>query len=376
MADSSLDISEGSGKTIDTRTEATNSNHRQVIVVGDPSVNAAVAEVVSADPGSSSTAYGAVVRLAGSATVQVAGSTGSLSVYISGTSGTLRTHLDPSSVLAGITSSISTYLSGTSGTLQIKTDPSSVLSGITSSVAVYFDRGNPSVSVSNAPTITGITNTIGVHVTGTSGTLQIKTDPSSVLSGITSSISTYLSGTSGTLQVKTDPSSTLAGITSSISVYLGSTSGTLRIKLDESSVLSGITSSIGVFFSGSAPAIKDINKTATAQYLASGSSSAVSTSGLTLASPVSGSVTKVYGYSITTTAQVGLQVQLTDGSGASPTTFLQLALQAPSQGIAGANLAVTPPGYLFATASNTTLSLRLSSASLVHYTVYYFRESA
>lgn len=45
MADSSVAITAGSGTSIDTRTEATNGNHRQVIVVGDPSTNAGVAPV-------------------------------------------------------------------------------------------------------------------------------------------------------------------------------------------------------------------------------------------------------------------------------------------------------------------------------------------
>lgn len=45
MADSSVSITQGSGTSIDTRTESTNSNHRQVIVVGDPSTNGGVAPV-------------------------------------------------------------------------------------------------------------------------------------------------------------------------------------------------------------------------------------------------------------------------------------------------------------------------------------------
>jgi hypothetical protein len=45
MADSAVAVTAGSGTSIDTRTEATNGNHRQVVVVGDPSVNAGVAPV-------------------------------------------------------------------------------------------------------------------------------------------------------------------------------------------------------------------------------------------------------------------------------------------------------------------------------------------
>lgn len=45
MADSAVVITEGTGTSIDTRTEGTNGNHRQVIIIGDPSTNAGVAPV-------------------------------------------------------------------------------------------------------------------------------------------------------------------------------------------------------------------------------------------------------------------------------------------------------------------------------------------
>jgi hypothetical protein len=45
MADSGVNITEGSGQVVDTRTEATNGNHRQVVTIGDPSTNAGVAPV-------------------------------------------------------------------------------------------------------------------------------------------------------------------------------------------------------------------------------------------------------------------------------------------------------------------------------------------
>ena len=45
MADASINISAGTGTAIDTRTEGTNSHHRQVVVLGDPATNAGVAPV-------------------------------------------------------------------------------------------------------------------------------------------------------------------------------------------------------------------------------------------------------------------------------------------------------------------------------------------
>lgn len=48
MADATVAVTEGAGANIDTRTEATNGNHRQVVVLGDPSTNAGVAPVDAA----------------------------------------------------------------------------------------------------------------------------------------------------------------------------------------------------------------------------------------------------------------------------------------------------------------------------------------
>lgn len=45
MADTSIAVTAGTGTNVDTRTESTNGNHRQVVVLGDPSVNAGVAPV-------------------------------------------------------------------------------------------------------------------------------------------------------------------------------------------------------------------------------------------------------------------------------------------------------------------------------------------
>ena len=45
MADSAVAVTAGSGTNIDTRTEGTNGNHRQVVVLGDPATNSGVAPV-------------------------------------------------------------------------------------------------------------------------------------------------------------------------------------------------------------------------------------------------------------------------------------------------------------------------------------------
>lgn len=45
MADSAIAVTAGTGTNVDTRTEGTNGNHRQVIIIGDPATNAGVAPV-------------------------------------------------------------------------------------------------------------------------------------------------------------------------------------------------------------------------------------------------------------------------------------------------------------------------------------------
>jgi hypothetical protein len=45
MADTAVAITAGAGTNVDTRTEGTNGNHRQVVVLGDPATNAGVAPV-------------------------------------------------------------------------------------------------------------------------------------------------------------------------------------------------------------------------------------------------------------------------------------------------------------------------------------------
>lgn len=220
MSQSNIPVTSGSGNTVDTWTTA-NAQKRQGIVIGDPSVDANVASVVTADPGPSSTAPGVVVRLAGSAQVQLAGATG----------------------------------------------------------------------------------TLGVYITGTAGTLIIKPDPA------------------------------------------------------------------GTFFTN--------NASTAGIFTASGSASGVSVSGNTIISPSSAYSFKIVSYSIQTTGAVSLTTKFTNGNGSSPTEFWRPLVTASGvTGAQGANLTQAAPSYIFATGTNTTLSLVLDSASLVHYSVSYVKETA
>lgn len=279
MADSQVPITSGSGTNIDSRTESTNGNHRQVVVLGDPALNDNVAAVATQDlSGSDQTTPGIVVRMAGSMSI----------------------------------------------------------SQVNTTVTVGFDPGHELGSIK------GINSTVGIYLDSTKGTIGVSLKP-------------------GTIAVSLDPGheiGSIKGITNTIAIHHLSTGGTLAIKIDP-----GYN-------------VVNISNTLVIPIVSSGSYNGVSVSGKTVAGPTSSRVLKVYGIALTTTAQVGIVAKFTNGAGTSPTEFWRYALQAPSQGIAGANLAVTPPGYLFATASGSTLSLVLDSASLVHYSVSYFEESA
>ena len=285
MADTRLSILNADGQTafIDIQRESTNSDGRQVIVVGDPDTNANVADVLNEDPGSSSTLQGLVVRLAGSATI----------VGLQGT--TARP-----------------FLMNTDGAIKI------------------YD------------VVTGTINT----VTGVDRVRNVVDGTLTTVTGI-DRVRVLVDGTL----------TTLTGITNSISVHVISTGGTLGMKLDPGYNVVNISSTILL------------------PSTVSSTTSAVSVSGATLLSPIAGINRKIYAYSIQTTGIVSLATRFTNGAGTSPTEFwrpLVTAASTPS----GANLAVTPPGYLFATGSNTTLALVLDSATLTHYSVSYFNESA
>lgn len=290
MADSKVTITEGTGSNIDTRTEATNGQHRQVIVVGHPSVNDAVAEVASLDVGASSTAYGQVVRLAGSAQVNI--------------------------VAVGTGVTLGVNLGKVDGTIQVN------VGKIDDNVSVKFAN---------------IAGTAGVNLGKVDGTIQVNVGKVDDLVAIRT---TSASGTLG--------------------VHLLTTAGTLTVKIGPESaafINAGHTASI---------------------FTVSGSTSGISASGVTLVSPSANASFKVFMYSIQTTAVGSAVFTFTNGAGTSPTEFWRplVTAAASSSSPIGANVGVTPPGFIFATGVSTTLALLNPSGVLVHYSVSYIKESA
>lgn len=82
---------------------------------------------------------------------------------------------------------------------------------------------------------------------------------------------------------------------------------------------------------------------------------------------------KIFAFSLSTTSSTA--VTCIFQSGASGTELWRVLLQAPSSVSTGANLAVTPPAYLFATAAATLLNLNLSSGQTIHWSCSYYDEA-
>lgn len=457
MSDTKLAVFNNDGQTayLDIRTESTNGEGRQVVVLGDPTSNNAVTAVQATDPASNT--EGLVVRDVNTSAI-AAFLGGTLGVYLNSTAGTLNiqlkpgtiaVQLDPGHLLGSVTGAgtFGVYLDSTQGTVAVQLkagtlavflDPGHLLGAVTANAGtgtftVSFDPGHelgtikgnsntltvflpdtghtlgkvdagvgtfnvqldPGHTLGAITTLQSITNTVNVqldpgHTLGKVepgvGTFQVYLPDTGheigSIRGITNSIAAHILSTGGTIQVKVDPSSKIAGIDSSIAVYLQSTAGTLNMQLKPGTIAVSLDpgTTLGKADQGIASTTQgwlvNTSSTLVVPIVAAGSFNGVSTLGKTIAGPTSSRVLKIYAYSITTTAQTSLTAKLTNGAGSSPTIFEEWALQAPAQGISGANLAVTPPGYLFATPSGATLALVLDSASLVHYSFKYFEESA
>lgn len=280
MPDTKISIfaSDGTTAAIDYRSEATNGDGRQVIVLGDPLLNNNVAAVATQDlPGTDQTTPGLVVRHAGSIVIG-------------------------SGIVTSITNTIGINIGKVDGTIQVN-----------------IGKIDDSVKVVN---VTG--QTLSVNVGKIDDYVAIKSGSNSGTLGV------YLSGTAGTVGVKLDP---------------------------------GAYAYVNAFHTANI-------------FTTSGSSTGVSASGVTIISPSANASYKIFAFSLSSTAQSNMLAKFTNGAGTSPTEYWRLPMWAPAQGITGANLAVTPPGFLWATGALTTLALVMDTGSLIHYSVSYFKESA
>lgn len=353
MADSQIAVTEGSGKNVDTRTNASG-DHRQVIVIGNPTATDSVAEVQATDP--SSNALGLVVRdVNGSAIVAKLNSgvsvtqSGTFAVYFDQSAptvkaipstGTFTVGFDPGHTLGKVDAGL--------GTFNVQFDPGHTLGTVlvnpgTGTLNVQFDPGH---------TLGTVTANAGT------GTMTVKFDPGATLGKVDAGI--------GTFTIKTDPGYTLGSIQN--------INTTVTVKFDPGNTLGKVDQGVA---STTQPWLVNSQSTASV-FTASGSVSGVSVSGNTIISPSAAASFKIYAFSIQTTGQVSLTTKFTNGSGGSPTEFFRPLITASGvTGAQGANLSTGGPGNpLFVTGTSTTLSLVLDSATLVHYSVSYTKESA
>lgn len=266
MADSNVAITQGSGTDIDTRTEATNGHHRQVVVIGDPSTNAGVAPVDAT--------AGVKVDLGADNDVTV---TGEVDVR--------RVH------------------NVVDGTISIGNRPD---------IGRVHNVVDGTISIGNRPDIGRVHNLVD-------GTVSIgRPDIQRVHNVVDGTIS------------------------------IGNFSGI------------GATASI---------------------FSVSGSSAAAQTAGITVIAPSSAYNFKIFAYSIQTTGVLASALTFANGNSASQTEFYRPLVAKGGSGTSdgtpfGANMAVSPPGYLFATGTNTTLVIAGNNGSTIHYSVSYIKESA
>lgn len=370
------------------------------------------------------------------ASLQIVGITNSINVHLLSTAGTLGVrvgqidgsvlvHLGSTAGTLGvtvgkITDTVAVHLVGTAGTIAAD------IGKVAGSVAVYFSPANPTVNASFTASsltvvpstgsrilydlahqaervlivgsqtaaslqVSGITASINAYIGATAGTLGVTvgkiTDTVYVYLGatagtigvtvgkITDTVAVWLTGTSGTIRVKTDPSS--AGVATDDVAFPTSGTGTpMFALLDDTATDSVDEGDVGVVRMTANRILMTQNAATASIFTVSGTTSGVSVSGVTLVSPSASYNFKVYAYSIMTTGLVSLTARFTNGAGTSPTDLWRALATPNSAGAAGANLAVQPPGFLFATGTNTTLALLLDTATLVHYSVSYIKESA
>lgn len=168
------------------------------------------------------------------------------------------------------------------------------------------------------------------------------------------------------------------GSTTAVATGNGTNGNALRVTLasDSTGVVTGITNTVTVKIDPAGFIFANAGHTASI-FTVSGSTSGVSPSGVTLISPSANYSFKVFAFSLQTTGIVSTVARFTNGGGSATEYWRGLVTSNQSSSApVGANLAVPPPAFLFATGTSTTLALHLDNASLVHYSVSYLKETA
>lgn len=185
MADTSLDVTPGSGATIDMRSEATNGHLRQVVVLGDPATNAGVAAVdatngLSVNVTNASLTVGShAVTNAGTFAVQVSSIAAGTNAIgkLAANSGVDIGDTDVTSVIPGTGATNlgkaedAAHTSGDVGVLgmTVRQDTAAALSGTDADYQPLITDGNGRLHVN-----VGNTVTVGSHAVTNAGTFAVQ----------------------------------------------------------------------------------------------------------------------------------------------------------------------------------------------------------
>lgn len=254
--------------------------------------------------------------------------------------------------VTGITNSISVHILSTNGTMAVFSRASGTVAvtAADGTFAVRFSPSTPNVAIlSNAQPI-GNSGVVGATTQRVVHAVDVAQSMNIVAIGTTNTLGVYLSATAGTINVS------------------NVTSGTVAISAKDGT--------FAVFFSPSRPVVLADNQHTSSIFTVSGTTSTAGNN--TLVSPSASYNFKVFAYSLQTTGIVSSAPRFTTGASAGATELWRPLINSVQSSSApvGANLAIPPPAFLFATGTNTTLSLYLDTGTLIHYSVSFIKESA
>lgn len=177
------------------------------------------------------------------------------------------------------------------------------------------------------------------------------------INGVTTQMGAGASGT-GTQRIVTATDSTIGTVTAVTTLTNQTQEGGVNISLNAGAVDTGTR--------------RVVQANGAGKTITSAGGSAASNGNNTLVAAGTNKL-KVFAFSLSTTITTAMTCIFQSGAGG--TELWRVILQAPTSISTGANLSVSPPAWLFATASATLLNLNLSSANAVHWSVSYFDEA-
>ena len=313
------------------------------------------------------------------------GSDGALIVSI--TSGNLAVTIDTAGLATSVGQTTHTTLlteisAAVRGQLTIGT-----VSLDTTAVTISNAVGNP-VNVSLTSTVVSVTfppslsttdvtinNLVGnpVRVALTSTEVTVK----SAVAGFNVNISTATLGTVVTSFSSTLVTAQLSPAASVVTVHISPSGSLATVSLSSTrvtaTIIAGQTAVAADVGATGATVLRVVQANGAGRTLTGSTGSLTATNGVITLTP--SNRVKVYAFSLTTTSATEVTCIFHSGSVANGLELWRCTLMAPAGANSGANLTVTPPAFLFQSRSGTSVSLSLSSAVLVHYSVSYFDEA-